>query len=60
MATPRGQTVYKKKEGIVAISDDQRTVTWTPNPGNGPPVVSLALANITSKLTLRLVSRRHG
>ena len=41
--------MYKKKEGIVAISDDQRTVTWTPNPGNGPPVVSLPLASITSK-----------
>lgn len=49
MALPKGSAVYKKKEGTLTISDDQKSVIWTPAaaPG-GPPVVSLAVANITN------------
>lgn len=50
MASPRGTAVYKKKEGILTVTDDQISITWTPQtaPG-GPPVVTLAIANITSR-----------
>ncbi|KAH8906947.1 TFIIH p62 subunit domain-containing protein [Coniochaeta sp. PMI_546] len=48
MAVPPGKAAYKKKDGILTLSGDQKTVTWTPLPGNGPPVVSVAVANITN------------
>lgn len=48
MAVPAGRTLYKKKDGILTLTPDQQTVTWTPNTG-GPPTVSLPVANITSK-----------
>lgn len=49
MAVPQGKAAYKKKDGIIALSDDQKLVTWTPLPGTGPPVVSLTISNITSE-----------
>lgn len=48
-AVPQAKAAYKKKDGILTLAGDQRTVTWTPLPGNGPPVVSVAVANITSE-----------
>ncbi|OIW27574.1 TFIIH p62 subunit domain-containing protein [Coniochaeta ligniaria NRRL 30616] len=48
MAVPPGRAAYKKQDGILALSGDQKTVTWTPLPGNGPPVVSVAVSNITN------------
>ncbi|KAI0483994.1 TFIIH p62 subunit domain-containing protein [Xylariaceae sp. FL0804] len=49
MPLPTGAAVYKKKEGILTLTPDQVSVTWTPNsaPG-GPPAVSLAISNITN------------
>ncbi|KAJ6781077.1 hypothetical protein PWT90_03058 [Aphanocladium album] len=47
MATPVGRTLYKKKEGILTITSDLQTVTWTPNSG-GPPTVSLPVSKITN------------
>jgi hypothetical protein len=49
MAPPHGQATYKKKDGIISLTNDEKLVTWTPLPGNGPPVVSVAVSNITSK-----------
>ncbi len=49
MAVPMGRTLYKKKDGILAVSKDQTSVSWTPLPGQGPPGVTLAVANITSE-----------
>lgn len=49
MAAPRCKAVYKKKDGIIAITDDQAAVTWTPLPGTGTLTVSLSIFNITSK-----------
>lgn len=49
MAAPRCKAVYKKKDGIITITDDQASVTWTPLPGTGTPTVSLSIFNITSK-----------
>lgn len=47
-AVPQGKAAYKKKDGIITLSDDQKLVTWTPLPGTGPPVVSLTISNITN------------
>ena len=47
MAIPAGRTLYKKKDGILTLTPDHQTVTWTPNSG-GPPTVSLPISNITS------------
>ncbi|KKA29561.1 hypothetical protein TD95_001682 [Thielaviopsis punctulata] len=48
MPAPTGQAAYKKKDGIIGITIDNKHVTWTPMPGNGAPTVSLAVANITN------------
>ncbi|KAM7209559.1 hypothetical protein V8F20_000297 [Naviculisporaceae sp. PSN 640] len=46
MAVPRGLAVYKKKEGIITLTEDKKSLIWTPGTGAGPPVVSLAVASI--------------
>ncbi|CAK7228256.1 RNA polymerase II transcription factor B subunit 1 [Sporothrix curviconia] len=46
MASPQGKAVYKKKEGVIAVSDDHTRVTWTPLAGGS--AVTLATANITN------------
>ena len=52
MAIPTGRTLYKKKDGILTLTSDYQTVTWTPN-STGPATVSLPVANITSKHFIR-------
>ncbi|KAI0016249.1 TFIIH p62 subunit domain-containing protein [Xylariomycetidae sp. FL0641] len=49
MAIPTGAAVYKKKEGIITLTPDQKSVIWTPSsaPG-GPPTVTLTVSNITN------------
>ncbi|GAB0132012.1 hypothetical protein EsDP_00000462 [Epichloe bromicola] len=47
MAIPVGRTLFKKKDGILTLTSDRQTVTWTPNSG-GPPTVSLPVSNITN------------
>ena len=46
MASPQGKAVYKKKDGVIAVSDDHTRVTWTPVAGGS--ALTLATANITS------------
>lgn len=46
MAVPRGLAAYKKKEGIITLTEDRKSLIWTPGTGAGPPVVSLAVASI--------------
>ncbi|KAK3320974.1 hypothetical protein B0T19DRAFT_254434 [Cercophora scortea] len=48
MAVPRATVAYKKKDGIITLTDDRTSLIWTPLPGTGPPVVSLAVDNITN------------
>lgn len=48
MESPQGKAVYKKKEGVIAVSDDHARVTWTPVAGGS--AVTLATANITSRV----------
>ncbi|OTB01571.1 hypothetical protein M426DRAFT_25470 [Hypoxylon sp. CI-4A] len=49
MAIPTGAAAYKKKDGVLTLTPDQKNVIWTPNtaPG-GPPSVKLLIANITN------------
>ncbi|AEO71578.1 uncharacterized protein THITE_2124126 [Thermothielavioides terrestris NRRL 8126] len=46
MALPRGRTTYKKKDGILTLTQDRTALIWSPMPATGPPTVSLALENI--------------
>ncbi len=46
MALPRGRATYKKKDGVLTLTDDRNALIWTPMPATGPPTVSLALENI--------------
>ncbi|KAL2116941.1 hypothetical protein VTJ04DRAFT_9109 [Mycothermus thermophilus] len=66
MALPRGRTTYKKKEGILTLTDDRTALIWTPMPATGPPTVSLALENIMNlqqtpdgspKVVLRVIEK---
>ncbi|KAL2147904.1 hypothetical protein VTI28DRAFT_3382 [Corynascus sepedonium] len=66
MALPRGRTTYKKKDGILTLTDDRSALIWTPMPATGPPTVSLALENIMNlqqtpdgapKVILRVVEK---
>ncbi|KAI0900367.1 hypothetical protein F4806DRAFT_448430 [Annulohypoxylon nitens] len=49
MTIPTGAASYKKKDGVLTLTPDQKRVTWTPNtaPG-GPPSVSLPISEITN------------
>ncbi|KAI0402992.1 hypothetical protein F4802DRAFT_573325 [Xylaria palmicola] len=49
MAIPTGATAYKKKDGVLTLTPDQKTVIWTPNSAaTGPPALSLSISNITN------------
>ncbi|KAK4166635.1 hypothetical protein QBC43DRAFT_313051 [Cladorrhinum sp. PSN259] len=43
---PKGQASYKKKDGVLTLTDDRNFLIWSPLPANGPPVVSLSLDKI--------------
>lgn len=47
MAPPSALASYKKKTGTIAISGDQKGLTWTPI--GGTSAVNIAVADITSK-----------
>ncbi|KAL1838898.1 hypothetical protein VTJ49DRAFT_2089 [Mycothermus thermophilus] len=66
MALPRGRTLYKKKDGILTLTEDRNALIWTPMPATGPPTVSLALENIMNlqqtpdgspKVVLRVIEK---
>ncbi|KIX04103.1 uncharacterized protein Z518_07656 [Rhinocladiella mackenziei CBS 650.93] len=49
MAPPRGQASYKKQPGILAISKDRKSVSWTPaQPPDAAPSLVLSAVNITN------------
>lgn len=49
MAPPRGQASYKKQSGVLAISKDRKSVSWTPSqPPDAAPSLVLSAANITN------------
>ncbi|PNY23170.1 RNA polymerase II transcription factor B subunit 1 [Tolypocladium capitatum] len=47
MAIPVARTLFKKKDGVLTLTSDHQSVTWTPNTG-GPPTISLPVASITN------------
>ncbi|KAL2265574.1 hypothetical protein VTJ83DRAFT_6674 [Remersonia thermophila] len=66
MALPRGRTLYKKKDGILTLTEDRNALIWTPMPATGPPTVCLALENIMNlqqtpdgspKVVLRVIEK---
>lgn len=49
MAPPQGQTSYKKQAGLLAISKDRKSVSWTPfQPPDSAPSLVISAANITN------------
>ena len=47
----RGSAIYKKKEGTLSISKDQKSILWLPiTPRDGDAGVTIAVPHITSKL----------
>jgi transcription initiation factor TFIIH subunit 1 len=49
MAPPQGTAAYKKRNGIIAISRDRRSVSWSPDePPDAPPAVVISAASITN------------
>ncbi|KAI1178160.1 hypothetical protein F4777DRAFT_128118 [Nemania sp. FL0916] len=49
MALPSGAAAYKKKDGVLTLTADRKTVTWTPNSATtGSPALSLSISNITN------------
>ncbi|KAK3951488.1 hypothetical protein QBC32DRAFT_343835 [Pseudoneurospora amorphoporcata] len=66
---PRGRASFKKREGIITLSEDKTALIWSPLPGTGPPVISLSVSNITNlqqtpktnpKVVLRVVEKPKG
>lgn len=47
MVEPKGIAAYKKKNGVLAISDDQKSVIWTSD--GVEPSVQIRVADITSR-----------
>jgi transcription initiation factor TFIIH subunit 1 len=55
MSPPSGAASYKKKDGILAISADEQTVSWSPTAADTAKKVTIIVANITS---MQFVSTR--
>ncbi|KIV97967.1 hypothetical protein PV10_01662 [Exophiala mesophila] len=49
MGPPRGDASYKKQQGILAISKDRKSVSWSPaQPPDASPTLVLSANNITN------------
>jgi transcription initiation factor TFIIH subunit 1 len=49
MAPPQGAAAYKKRSGIIAISKDRKSVSWSPDqPPDAAPVLVISAASITN------------
>lgn len=49
MAPPQGAAAYKKRNGIIAISKDRKSVSWSPDePPDAGPAVVISAASITN------------
>lgn len=47
MAPPSGAASYKKKDGILTLTDDEQTLTWTPAAA-GVSTLTMPVSQITS------------
>ncbi|KAL7808277.1 hypothetical protein V8C26DRAFT_423565 [Trichoderma gracile] len=68
MDSPRGHTLFKKKEGVLSFTSDRKAITWTPASG-GPATVSLPVTSITNlqqtpdsspKVMLKIFEKTEG
>lgn len=57
MAPPSGAASYKKKDGILTLTDDEQTLTWTPAVA-GVSTLTIPVSHITS-MQLFLALRRY-
>lgn len=49
MAPPQGAAAYKKRNGVIAISRDRKSVSWSPDqPPDAAPVLVVSAASITN------------
>ena len=49
MAPPQGLTLYKKQEGVLALSKDRKAVSWSPaSPPNASPTLVITADTITN------------
>ncbi|KAI5300027.1 RNA polymerase II transcription factor B subunit 1, partial [Ascosphaera atra] len=48
MAPPTAPAAYKKKDGILAVSDNQKSISWTPSGGGASPL-TIDVTRIKSK-----------
>lgn len=49
MAPPQGAAAYKKRNGVIAISKDRKSVSWSPDhPPDAAPVLVISAASITN------------
>ncbi|KAK4205645.1 putative RNA polymerase II transcription factor B of subunit 1 [Triangularia verruculosa] len=69
MELPQGRTIYKKKDGVLTLTDDKKFLIWSPFPATGPPTVSLALDRIlnlqqtpdtAAKVILKVIEKPKG
>lgn len=56
MAPPSGAASYKKKDGILTLTADEQTLTWTPAAA-GASALSIPVTTISST-QLSLIARR--
>jgi hypothetical protein len=53
----RASTKYKKQDGILSVTKDQRSITWTPlEPPGALRTVAIAVQDITSAYKANLQS----
>lgn len=70
MAPPRGGAVYRKQDGVLAISKDRQAVSWTANdPPGASPTLVIAVSTITNlqqtpesspKVMLKIFAQQNG
>jgi transcription initiation factor TFIIH subunit 1 len=46
--SPRGAASYKKKDGTIAISADEKSVSWSPAVAGAGNMITIPVVNITS------------
>jgi transcription initiation factor TFIIH subunit 1 len=49
MTSPKATVTYKKKDGVLAVSDDSKHLFWTPSaPPGSAPTVTITIVDITN------------
>ena len=49
MTSPKATVTYKKKDGVLAVSDDSKHLFWTPSaPPGSAPTVTITVVDITN------------